>query len=63
MAAGFGKQLPTVETAAVVHDELRRGDVDVRQRYVDHGGDPGPERRGCGADLIEEGGDDVGGDL
>ncbi|WP_412074655.1 hypothetical protein ACLF6K_00280 [Streptomyces xanthophaeus] len=61
MSARFGEQVPTVEAAAVVHHEHRRGDVDGRQRYVDHGGDPGPDRRSRGAGVFEEGVDDVDG--
>ncbi|BBC92252.1 hypothetical protein SRO_1076 [Streptomyces rochei] len=59
MAAGFSEQVAAVEAAAVVHHEHRRGDVDSRQRYVDHGGSPGPDHRRRGAGVFEEGVDDV----
>ncbi|MER6406267.1 hypothetical protein ABT269_22680 [Streptomyces viridosporus] len=59
VAADFGEQVPTVETAAVVHHEHRRGDVDGRQCYVDHDGDPGPDRSSRGAGVLEQGVDDV----
>ncbi len=61
MAGGFGEQVPAVETPALVHHEHRRSDVDGRQRDVDHGGDPGPDRRRRGARVVEKGGDEVGG--
>jgi hypothetical protein len=53
VAAGFGKQVPAVEAAAVVHHEHRRGDVDGRQGDVDHDGDPGPDRRSRGTRVLE----------
>ncbi|MFI2619519.1 hypothetical protein [Streptomyces sp. NPDC018584] len=55
VAVGFGEQVTAVEAPALVHHEHRRGDIDGRQRYVDHGGDPGPDRRGRGAGVLEEG--------
>nr|WP_244941955.1 hypothetical protein [Streptomyces rubrogriseus] len=61
VAAGFGEEVAAVEAAAV-HHEHGRGDVDGRQGDVDHGGDPSPDRDGCGAGVLEEGVDDVGGD-
>lgn len=63
MAAGFGEQVPAMEAPALVHHEHRRGDIDDRQRDVDRGRDSGPDRRSCGAGVLEEGVDDVGGDL
>ncbi|WP_306324786.1 hypothetical protein [Streptomyces venezuelae] len=42
MTAGFSEQMPTVETAALVHHEHRRGDVDGRQGDVNHGRERGP---------------------
>nr|WP_175430205.1 hypothetical protein [Streptomyces hawaiiensis] len=63
----FGEQVPTVEAAAFVHHEHRRGDVDGRQGHIDHGGDPGPDRRSRSrsrsrsAGVLEEGVDDVDG--
>ncbi|MGW2102677.1 hypothetical protein ACWCPX_34305 [Streptomyces olivaceoviridis] len=58
VAAGFGKQVPAVEAAAVVHHEHGRGDVDGRQGDVDHGCDPGPDRGCRSAGVVEEGVDD-----
>ncbi|MFI0829644.1 hypothetical protein ACH4Q7_35170 [Streptomyces roseolus] len=63
VAAGFSEQVPAMEAAAVIHHERGRGDVDGRQGDVDNGRDPGPDRGGRGAGVVEEGGDDVGGDL
>ncbi|MEW2709104.1 hypothetical protein AB0948_29510 [Streptomyces koyangensis] len=62
VAVGFGEQVPTVEAPAVGHHEHGRSDVDGRQGDVDHGGDSGPDRRSRGAGVLDEGGDDVGGD-
>ncbi|GDY70886.1 hypothetical protein SAV31267_003710 [Streptomyces avermitilis] len=61
VAAGFGEQVPAVEAAAVVHHEHGRSDVDGRQGDVDHGSDPGPDRRSRGAGVLAEGVDDVDG--
>ncbi|MER6571692.1 hypothetical protein ABT288_37350 [Streptomyces sp. NPDC001093] len=61
VTAGFGEQVPAVEPAAVVHHEHRRGDVDGRQRYVDHGGNPRPDGRRCGTGVLEKGIDDLDG--
>ncbi|MFF5402940.1 hypothetical protein ACFY8K_02220 [Streptomyces misionensis] len=52
-----------MDPAAAVHHEHHRGDVDGRQGDVDHGDDSSPDGGGCGAGVLEEGGDDVGAGL
>ncbi|MFJ3445774.1 hypothetical protein ACIPM2_31885 [Streptomyces sp. NPDC086081] len=61
----FSRTTTPARTArsSLVHYEHRRGDVDGRQGDVDCGCDAGPDRCGCGAGVLEEGVDDVGGDL
>ncbi|KUH38271.1 hypothetical protein ATE80_13905 [Streptomyces kanasensis] len=44
VTAGFGKQVVALERAA--HHVHHSGDVDGRQRYVDHRPHPRPHRRG-----------------
>ncbi|MGF6940244.1 hypothetical protein BKA18_000036 [Streptomyces auratus] len=39
-----GGRVSAVESSAAVHYEHPRGDVDRRQRDIDHRGDPGADR-------------------